>query len=345
MYCLECGTKINDDELQCPRCGSSVVDMKARIAAAEEQIVYTDAVSPSSTSKLPLVKDRSYQDRDGKPLDLSQKVDVSSLHKDENDLTAIPELGAKDPFITMPMQRIVADSGRVVADVDREAKVYRQGARRAPFPMKPFLGGVVIVLVILAAWSFAPQINDAVQQVLQSDSQQTAASVPTATQQSSSTQGASTAKAYTEDDFKLDLSQAYQDLASWRTDVDKRVEDLEGYFLVTNKSTRQGYADTCNATIEDITSSRSSLAQLCQQAGVSQGSESYSKYQKIDELYGYLLDRLNVVSQCWEKSLGYDNPKSYSSQILSPLTSDLSNGTSISETAFDKLYPNANPDA
>ncbi len=343
MFCLECGTKINDDELQCPHCGSSVVDMKARIAAAEEQIVYTDAVSPSSTSKLPLVKDRSYQDRDGKPLDLSQEVDVASLRKDESDLTAIPELGADDPFITMPMQRIVADSGKVVADVDRDAKVYRQGARRAPFPMKPFLGGVVIILVILAAWSFAPQIQDAVQQVLQSDSQKTASSVPTASQTSSTDEVASS-KSYTEEDFKYDLSRAYQDLSSWRTDVDGRVEDLEGYFLVTNMQTRQGYADTCNATIEDITSSRESLAQLCQQAGVSQGSSLYEKYQQIDELYGYLLDRLDVVSQCWEISLSYDNPKSYSSKILSPLMGDLSNGNSISETSFDKLYPNANPD-
>ncbi len=343
MFCLECGTKIKDDELQCPHCGSSVVDMKARIAAAEEQIVYTDAVSPSSTSKLPLVKDRSYQDRDGKPLDLSQEVDVASLRKDESDLTAIPELGADDPFITMPMQRIVADSGKVVADVDRDAKVYRQGARRAPFPMKPFLGGVVIILVILAAWSFAPQIQDAVQQVLQSDSQKASSSVPTASQ-ASSTDEAATSKSYTEEDFKYDLTRAYQDLSSWRTDVDGRVEDLEGYFLVTNMQTRQGYADTCNATIEDITSSRESLAQLCQQAGVSRGSSLYEKYQQIDELYGYLLDRLDVVSQCWEISLSYDNPKSYSSKILSPLVGDLSNGNSISETSFDKLYPNANPD-
>ncbi len=319
--------------------------MKARIAAAEEQIVYTDAVSPSSTSKLPLVKDRSYQDRDGKPLDLSREVDISFLRKDETDLTAIPELGADDPFITMPMQRIVADSGKVVADVDRDAKVYRQGARRAPFPMKPFLGGVVIVLVILAAWSFAPQIQEAVQQVLRSDSDKAVSSVPTASQASSSDADVSAAKSYTEEDFEYDLSRAYRDLSSWRTDVDNRVEDLEGYFLVTNMQTRQGYADTCYATIEDIRSSRESLSQLCQQAGVSKGSSLFGKYQQIDELYGYLLDRLDVVAQCWELSLSYDNPKSYSSKILSPLVGDLSNGNSISETSFDSLYPSADPDA
>ena len=59
MYCLNCGTKISDDELQCPNCGSSVASMKERIAKAEEMVAYTDAVDPSVTSKMPLVSERS----------------------------------------------------------------------------------------------------------------------------------------------------------------------------------------------------------------------------------------------------------------------------------------------
>ena len=107
--------KIEDGELQCPHCGSLVVDMKARIAAAEEKIVYTDAVSPSQTSKLPLVSERSYQDVFGNPLDPSNEVDASNLTRSADDLNAIPTIGDEDPFITKPMQRIVADGGQVVA--------------------------------------------------------------------------------------------------------------------------------------------------------------------------------------------------------------------------------------
>ena len=100
MYCLDCGTKIDDGELQCPHCGSLVNDMKARIAAAEEIIVYTDAVSPSRTSKLPLVSERSYQDYLGNPLDPSNEVDPSKVTKSAKDLKAIPTIGDEDPFIT-----------------------------------------------------------------------------------------------------------------------------------------------------------------------------------------------------------------------------------------------------
>ena len=118
MYCLDCGTKIEDGELQCPHCGSLVNDMKARIAAAEEIIVYTDAVSPSRTSKLPLVSERSYQDYLGNPLDPSNEVDPSKVTKSAKDLKAIPTIGDEDPFITKPMQRIVTDTGQVVGGCD-----------------------------------------------------------------------------------------------------------------------------------------------------------------------------------------------------------------------------------
>jgi hypothetical protein len=352
LYCLECGTKIDDKELQCPRCGSLVVDMKARIAAAEEQIVYTDAVSPSSTTKLPLVKDRSYTDKDGNPLDPSKKVEVPEVNKPVEDLTAIPELGAKDPFVTMPMQRIVSSRGQVVADVDRDAKTYKQGVRKNPFPWKPFLGAILIIALIVAAAYFAPQIKNAwdgfVADLMQQ--QQTAPS-PTAEKKQEQEQvpdaatSQSTKKPYSEADFVNDLSSAYKDLASWRTDVDTRVSDLEGYYLVTKSSTRQAYADKCTATIEEITASREELASKCQQANVAQSSEAYKKYQKIDELHGYLLDRLGVISQSWEISLSYSSPSSHGSEILAPITSDLKNGNSVSEAAFDALYPEADPAA
>ena len=126
MYCLECGTKINDDELRCSHCGSSVAEMKERIARAEEMVAYTDAVDPTSTTKLPLVAERSYVDKDGNPLDPSKEVEVKNLTADPNDLTAIPEIGDKDPYVTKPMQKIVSESGKVVADVDRDAKAYLQ---------------------------------------------------------------------------------------------------------------------------------------------------------------------------------------------------------------------------
>ena len=340
MYCLDCGTKINDGELQCPHCGSLVIDMKARIAAAEEKIVYTDAVSPSQTSKLPLVSERSYQDVFGNPLDPSNEVDASKLTRSADDLNAIPIIGDEDPFITKPMQRIIADGGQVVADADREAKVYRQGAKRRKFPVGPFIAALAVLALLACAFKFAPDIQTAVQGFITDQVPQQGSGIPTAQVDNA---GETTQSSYSEADFLSDLTAAYQDLASWRTDVDSAVDGLEGYYRVTSTQTRSGYAESCKSLIEEITKSRSDLASSVKEAGVDSQSELYSKYQKIDELYGYLLDRLDVVSQCWEKSLAYDNPKGHDSEILAPLKTDLKGGNSVSEAAFDSLYPKADP--
>lgn len=126
MYCPNCLTQFNESELQCPHCGSLVADMKDRIAAAQEMVTYTDAITnlPPETEKLPLVAQRTYVDKEGKPLDPAKSVDVSTV-KSARDLSGIPEIGNVDPNVTMPMVKIVSETGQVVADVDRDVKTFR----------------------------------------------------------------------------------------------------------------------------------------------------------------------------------------------------------------------------
>ena len=150
MYCLDCGTKISDDELQCPNCGSSVAVMKERFAKAKEMVTYTDAVGADETTKLPLVEQRSYTDKDGNPLDPSKEVDLKDITAHEHDLRAIPEIGDKDPYVTKPMQKIVSDSGKVVADVDKDHKAYLQDVPE----IKTWHRVVGIIICLVIAFSF-----------------------------------------------------------------------------------------------------------------------------------------------------------------------------------------------
>lgn len=150
MYCLNCGHKINDDELQCSNCGSSVREMKQRIDKAKEMVTYTDAVGPELTSKLPLVAERTYVDKDGNPLDPSKKVEIDPTRPDVGDLRAIPDIGDEDPYVTKPMQKIISDSGRVVADVDRDPKSYLQNVPE----IKTWHKAVGIVICLLIAFCF-----------------------------------------------------------------------------------------------------------------------------------------------------------------------------------------------
>lgn len=338
MYCLDCGTKIDDGELQCPHCGSLVNDMKARIAAAEEIIVYTDAVSPSRTSKLPLVSERSYQDYLGNPLDPSNEVGPSKVTKSAKDLKAIPTIGDEDPFITKPMQRIVTDTGQVVADVDREPKAYRQAQKRRRFPIGQVVICVLVVAILACGLVFGSEIQSAIQAFV---SPEVKTDAPFS--QSDQAVASSAEQPYSEGDFSSDLSYAYANLASLRSEADEAVDDLEGYYRVSSSETRGSYADKCVSLIDEITQERSELSSSREKAQISADSELYDKYQKVDELYGYLLDRLSVISQCWEVSLTFDDPKKHDSEILAPLKTDLKGGNSVSEAAFDKLYPEADP--
>lgn len=344
MYCLDCGTKIEDDEPQCPHCGSSVAEMKERIAAAEEALAYSDAVAPSETSKLPLVAERTYTDKDGNPLDPADEVDVAELTGDPDDLRGIPAIGDADPYITKPMQRIVDDAGEVVADVDRTPKEYRQDPPRRRISAKKVAGLLAVLFLVgcvvftnVQTW-FNVANGTRVDWNATSNEEQADAQ---SGEEEQTTESDAAAQAH--DDFAVELDRAYTDLGAWRDDVDGAVEDLEGYYLVTNRDTRSGYADECSALIDDITASREKLAEAS--ASLPADDALVDSYALIDELYGHLLDRLGVVFQCWEASLSYDDPHGHESDILAPIRSDLKNGSSASEAAFDELYPKADPSA
>ena len=189
-----------------------------------------------------------------------------------------------------------------------------------------------------ARWFFGSEIQSAIQAFVSSE-------VKTDAPFSQSDQGvaSSAEQPYSEGDFSSDLSYAYANLASLRSEVDEAVDDLEGYYRVSSSETRGSYADKCVSLIDEITQERSELSSSREKAQISADSELYDKYQKVDELYGYLLDRLSAISQCWEVSLSFDDPKKHDSEILAPLKTDLKGGNSVSEAAFDKLYPEADP--
>lgn len=348
MYCLDCGTKIDEDEPRCPHCGSSVAEMKERIAEAEEKVAYADAVAPSETSKLPLVSERTYTDKDGNPLDPAKEVDVDEITGGPDDLRAIPAIGDADPYITKPMQRIVDDAGEVVADVDRTPKEYRQKAPRRRISIKR-VGAVLGILFLVFCFvyvNFSTWFNvftgdpidwDA-SEALEQQAEEDAAAEGEAQQDSAEDEAAQERA-----DFADELDRAYTDLGAWREDVDGVVEDLEGYYLVQNRDTRGEYADACVDLLDEVTASREELASAA--ASLDPNDGLMDSYDQINELYGYLIDRLEVVYQCWEASLSYDDPHGHESDILAPIRGDLENGSSASEAHFDELYLDADPSA
>lgn len=152
MYCLNCGTKIEGNQ-DCTNCGMTVAEMQERLDVALERITYADAMWPNLTEKMEPVPERTYTDDKGNIIDpaddsLSEGNRKEMRRRAINDL---PQIGHDDPFITMPVQKVVSDTGRVVADADTEAKIYLKDNTKPKSSKAPVVIAIIIVLVIIAA--------------------------------------------------------------------------------------------------------------------------------------------------------------------------------------------------
>jgi hypothetical protein len=124
--------------------------MRERIALAEEMITYAETVGPDATIKMPLISERSYTDKDGNPIDPAMAI-PAEVKRRLTELSNLPTIGDdEDPYITKPIQKIVDDSGTLVADVSSEAKFYVQNEERKS-PLVPVLVGVIVALLIVIA--------------------------------------------------------------------------------------------------------------------------------------------------------------------------------------------------
>lgn len=157
MFCLNCGTKVEEEHQDaCENCGMTLEEMRLRIARAEEMITYADTVGPSETQKLPPVSQRHYKDLKGNPLNPSQKIDVEAVVSTPAgvDLNDLPQIASDDPYITMPIQKIVSQKGDVVLDLDNELRTYVQPVEKKSHKLSVAIGIIVVLLVVIAVMGY-----------------------------------------------------------------------------------------------------------------------------------------------------------------------------------------------
>ena len=146
MYCLECGNKVESGDEKCSKCGMTVAEMRERIDRAVEMVTYTDAVGPNETTKLPPVREREYVSNDGSTIDPSKPVKIDASKSEH--LSTLPTIGADgDPYLTMPIQRIVDDQAKVLFDADTTPKVYSQPEPKKFNPI-PLLVTIIVLLLM-----------------------------------------------------------------------------------------------------------------------------------------------------------------------------------------------------
>ena len=332
MFCLDCGQKISDTDEACPQCGLKVSEMRERIAQAQEMVTYAETIGPASTQKLPPVPERIYKDKDGNVLRPEEKIDISERFKREDVLGGIPQIGSSDPYVTMPIKKVVSDKGEVVADVDREQKVFSQEPVKEAFWSPKRIVLVVLLVALLIAGCVFGYMHV-------SDQGRNSESTPSVTEESTQEQK----PVDTSLEIYKALNSSYVDLDSFYSELRTCIDEFEGYFLLVDLNSRKSHAQGILDLQTRVTQSRESLAGSMKEYGVTETNEYYAQYQQIDELYSYLLDRIHVIVSCWDISLSYDDPRDYSQEIPSPIVDDLQGGESISETKFLEQYPQSAP--
>ena len=333
MYCLECGQKIEDGQTACPNCGMSVDQIKSRIAEAQEKVTYAETVGPAETVKMPPVPQRVYHDKDGNIIDPAEEIDTSHAEKKKN--AELPVIGhAEDPYMTMPIQKIVSDDGEVLASTNDDVKTFIQPAKKKKglsTRSKAILA--LIVLFVLIAIAAAIMNSAGVfhnSEVVESEPvEQVNDQAP---EQSANEQQTKQADIY------KTLSENYQALGNYRGQVNGVVSNFNNYHLASDKAKRQQYANECTALIKQVTDAKAKLIEDMNELGLQQDNELFNCYDQINKPYELLLTRLNVIKECWDVSVASAGPKKDSAAILAPLSKDIKGGKSSSMADFDALY-------
>lgn len=332
MYCLDCGQKIEDGQTACPNCGASVDDIKTRIAEAQEKVTYAETVGPAQTTKLPPVPERVYHDKDGNIIDPAEEIDMSAK-KDSDELPIIGD--EADPLITVPIQKIVSDDGKVIASQNDEVKTFVQPPKKKHGLSVRQKALIVLVSLFSVIAIAAALLNSAGffenSEILESEPVEQVNDQPADEDQS--------AEQTRQANILKKLSENYQDLGSYRGELNTVVSSFNNFHLASDKAKRQQYAHECSQLITSITDAKKQLIENMNELGLKEDDPLFETYDRTNKLYELLLTRLGVIKECWDISLSTDKPKDHAQEILAPLSKDIKQGKSISTADFDALYP------
>lgn len=123
----------------------TVDKMRERIDHAVEMVTYAETIGPDATTKLPPVKARKYVAKDGTKIDPAKPVE--SPNEEKSSLGDIPTIGPGDPYLTMPIPKIVDDNGKIAFDSDTAPKIYSQPEAKK-FNAVPYLVAMNLVLIV-----------------------------------------------------------------------------------------------------------------------------------------------------------------------------------------------------
>lgn len=312
----------------------SVDDIKARIAEAQEKLTYAETVGPAETTKLPPVPERVYHDKDGNVIDPAEEIDTSAAKKEKE--SELPVIGDKeDPLITVPIQKIVSDDGKVIAQKDDDVKTFIQPPKKKK-GLSAKNKAIIILVVLFTIFAIVAAFMNSAGLLQQEEQTESDHVEEVNDQEIDETQSDSEIR---QANIYKSLSGNYQTIGNYRGQLNTVISNFNNFHLASDKAKRQQYADECSALITSISDSKAQLIEEMNELGLTEDNPLFDTYDQIKQLYDLLIQRLNVIKECWDVSLSVNVPKDHAQEILAPLSKDIKQGKSTSTADFDALYP------
>lgn len=334
-FCTNCGKLLKDNERFCTSCGTPVADSEGQVPQAQES---TRPVNGDVPVNAPDAAETTVQPTD---------VTAQAAHQ--------PNVSANAQAVPGETQQWATPTNAVPQQPMPAAAPQAGAAANTPKSNNALLIGIIAVLVVVIVAlvvvftlnPFGKSSDDAQKTTVEK------VKIDHDDDDDVSVKGDPN-KLDDDDDDDLDdkavasEQTVYDQLSSYYnrlSDLDQQVRDcattFNTYYLKDDRSSRQSASDTAEALEDQISDLKDEVEDL----DVPIDSQNYSSWKDIITLYDDLENRIDVICDAWEISLGYSSPADHKDEIVAPLARDNVAGTNDNKYRldFEDRYPGAAP--
>ena len=173
------------------------------------------------------------------------------------------------------------------------------------------------------------------------DGADTATETPASTSSGASSFAVSDAATALDDDTAFEyLTKTYDGLQSYNERVYSCIQTYNNVIVASDRSQREAAAGIANSLLTEIEKEMKMLDAM----NIGKASSLYDDYENVRHLLDDQYQRLAVIVESYDISLKYDSPYQHQTEILEPLTRDLSySGQNIYLEDFDAKYWSSRP--
>ena len=136
-----------------------------------------------------------------------------------------------------------------------------------------------------------------------------------------------------------ELAAFYEDLNMYNDKISEAATEFNNTYASNNYHTRQKNAANVNRLMGDLQETYDRLLSV----KVPVSSINADTYSAMETCYYDCTKRISVISEAWDISLMYEEPKYFKDEILEPISRDNDGSTNRYYAEFKSTFPDAKP--